>query len=232
VTSSVPRARQLAARTTEQIDAVASTTLLAVPVGATEQHGPHLALGTDTCVAVAIAHRLAQLRSDVLVAPALPYGASGEHGDFAGTLSIGHIALEAVLVELTRSADVFRGLIFVSGHGGNATSVQAAVTTAQAEGRPVIAWHPRVAGGDAHAGRTETSMMLAIDKASVLTARARPGDVRPLASILRQLRETGVRAVSPSGVLGDPTGASAAEGEALLQQLATDLARAVQDRWP
>ena len=76
--------------------------LLAVPLGATEQHGPHLPLDTDTRVALALARSLADRRSDVLVAPALAYGSSGEHAGFAGTVSIGQTAVELVILELAR----------------------------------------------------------------------------------------------------------------------------------
>ena len=58
--------------------------LLAVPVGATEQHGPHLPLTTDTDLAVALCARLAGARAGVVAAPPLAYGSSGEHEDFAG----------------------------------------------------------------------------------------------------------------------------------------------------
>src|SRR3984885_16235855 len=63
--------------------------VLAVPVGATEQHGPHLPMATDTDVAMALAARLAARRRDVIVAPPVGYGASGEHASFAGAISIG-----------------------------------------------------------------------------------------------------------------------------------------------
>ena len=69
---------------------------------------------------MAVASELARRRDDVLVAPALAYGASGEHAGFAGTLSIGLAALEHVVVELVRSADHFAGVVLVNGHGGNA----------------------------------------------------------------------------------------------------------------
>src|SRR5215207_8817237 len=112
--------------------------LLAVPVGSTEQHGPHLPLSTDTDVAVALAGRLAAGRADVLVAPPLPYGSSGEHDGFAGTLSIGAAATELVLVELGRSASAsVRRLLLVSAHGGNAGPVTAAVRRLREEGRDV-----------------------------------------------------------------------------------------------
>jgi creatinine amidohydrolase len=205
----------------------AASSLLVVPLGATEQHGPHLPLSTDTDVAVALAARLAARRSDVVVAPALPYGSSGEHAGFAGTLSIGAAATELVVLELVRSADAFAGVVLVSGHGGNAGPVASAVTTLRAEGRRVLVWSPRVDGGDAHAGRTETSLLLALQPARVDLGSAAAGEVRPLAELLPALRADGVAAVSPSGVLGDPAGASAAEGEALLASLTGDLDAAV-----
>ena len=70
---------------TDLADTVAQSVLV-VPLGSTEQHGPHLPLSTDTVIAVALAERVAAARPDVLVAPALPYGSSGEHSGFAGTL--------------------------------------------------------------------------------------------------------------------------------------------------
>src|SRR5258708_30811265 len=82
----------------------AAGVILAVPVGATEQHGPHLPLSTDTVIAVALCTRLAALRPDVLVAPAIPYGSSGEHAGFPGTMSIRQAALELLIVELCPSA--------------------------------------------------------------------------------------------------------------------------------
>jgi creatinine amidohydrolase len=201
--------------------------ILAVPLGSTEQHGPHLPLATDTIVAVALAERLAAARADVVVAPALPYGSSGEHAGFAGTLSIGQAALETVVVELVRSADAFAGVVLVSGHAGNAEPLDRAVARLRDEGRRALAWLPRVAGGDAHAGRTETSLLLALAPDAVRLGAVEAGNTRPLAELMPELRAGGVAAVVPNGVLGDPAGASAAEGEALLAALADDLVSAV-----
>jgi len=86
-------------------------------------------------------------------------------------------------------------------------------------------WHAGVPGGDAHAGRTETSLMLALAPDDVLLAAAAPGETRPVNVIMPALRARGVRAVSPNGVLGDPAGASAAEGERLLGALAAGLSQ-------
>lgn len=208
--------------------AAAADALVVVPLGSTEQHGPHLPLSTDTLVASALADALARRRPDVVVAPALPYGASGEHAGFPGTLSIGQAALELVLVELGRSADHFAGVVFVSGHGGNAAPLGRAVATLTAEGRRTLAWSPRIPGGDAHAGRTETSLLLALHRHHVREEAAAAGATEPLSALLPALRDGGVRAVSANGVLGDPAGASAAEGRALLDGLVSDLCAAVE----
>jgi creatinine amidohydrolase len=208
--------------------------LLAVPVGSCEQHGPHLPLDTDTRIAVALADRLAAARPDVLVAPALAYGASGEHAGFEGTLSIGQAALQLVLIELIRSADAFAGTVLVNGHGGNLEAVTAAVRTAEGEGRRVLAWSPSTdalgANADAHAGRTETSLLLALAPTMVRAERAETGAIAPLATLMPELQRVGVAAVSANGVLGDPTGATAAEGLGLLAALTADLLAAI-DRW-
>jgi creatinine amidohydrolase len=198
-------------------------TILAVPLGATEQHGPHLPLSVDTDIALALCRGLAARRTDVLVAPAVPYGSSGEHAGFPGTLSIGQAALELLLVELARSAtDTFAHVLFVSGHGGNAEPIRRAVALLRSEGRDVRAHHPRW-DGEPHAGRPETAMALALDPDRVRMDLAVPGDLRPLAETLPALRAGGVRAVSATGVLGDPRGADAAEGAALLERLIADL---------
>ncbi|GAA5123009.1 mycofactocin biosynthesis peptidyl-dipeptidase MftE [Pseudonocardia adelaidensis] len=209
---------------------VPAATLL-VPVGSCEQHGPHLPLDTDTRVATAVARRAAGDDPALLVAPPLAYGASGEHEAFAGTLSIGHDALSVVLVELGRSAARWAPrLVFVNGHGGNLPTVPDAVVQLRAEGRDAAWWPCAVAGGDAHAGRTETSILLALDPAAVRTAAAAPGATAPLDELLPAMRAGGVAAVSPNGVLGDPTGASAEEGERLLAEMTVAL-RARVARW-
>jgi creatinine amidohydrolase len=197
--------------------------ILAVPLGSTEQHGPHLPLSTDTDIATALCERLAAARDDVLVAPAVAYGSAGEHAGFPGTLSIGQAALELLVVELVRSAtDTFRHVLLVSAHGGNTEAVTRAVARLRAESRDVClflpTWH-----GDPHAGRQETSMLLALRPARVDMAAAVAGDRRPLAQLWPVLRDGGVRAVTATGVLGDPTGAAAREGFALLDSLTAAL---------
>lgn len=205
--------------------------LVAVPVGSCEQHGQHLPLVTDTIVAEALVDGLVTARADVVVAPSVAYGASGEHAGFPGTLSIGTEALTTVLVELARSADAFAGVVFVNGHGGNAEALGRAAATLEGEGRRVLTWSPAVRSGDAHAGRTETSLMLALAPARVALERSTAGNLRPIGELMPRLRQGGVKAVSPSGVLGDPAGATAEEGRRVLDELVGELVAAVRARF-
>jgi mycofactocin system creatininase family protein len=213
-------------------DRAAAGTMLAVPLGATEQHGPHLPVSTDTDVAVELCERLAAVRDDVLIAPPVTYGSSGEHAGFAGTLSIGQAAIELVVLELGRSAtETFEHVLFVSAHGGNTEPVTRAVARLRTEARDVALFLPRWQG-DPHAGRAETAMMLAARPATVRMHDAVPGNTRPLAELMPALRAGGVRSVSDSGILGDPLGADADEGRALLDDLTGALLRQVNEWRP
>lgn len=197
--------------------------ILVVPVGSTEQHGPHLPLDTDTRIAGEVAAGAVARLTDCVLGPTIPIGASGEHGDFDGTLSIGTDALATMLIELVRSADAFAGTVLVNGHGGNLDALRRVHDLSTAEGRRVLVWSPSIPGADAHAGRTETSLLLAIAPSCVRTDAMAPGVTAPLGELVDRLRSDGVRAVSSNGVLGDPTGASADEGKRLLTGMIDDL---------
>ncbi|MGI9126442.1 MAG: mycofactocin biosynthesis peptidyl-dipeptidase MftE [Mycobacterium sp.] len=222
--------RELGECTSGQLSGAAPTVV--VPLGSTEQHGPHLPLDTDTRIAVAVAGRVA---ADLgyLRAPAIAYGASGEHQGFPGTVSIGSAALTAVLLEYGRSAcEWARRLVFVNGHGGNVEALRRAVTLLREEGRDV-AWISCTAeGGDAHAGYTETSLLLHLSADAVRTEHMAPGNTEALADLMPRMRRDGVAAVSASGVLGDPTGASATAGEAILAGMVDDFSRRVRSWAP
>jgi creatinine amidohydrolase len=222
--------RQLGPLTSSHLTGTEST--LIVPLGSTEQHGPHLPLDTDTRIAVAVAGALArQLPVESLVAPAIPYGASGEHQGFPGTISIGTEALATVLIEYGRSVCDWVGrVVFVNGHGGNVDALRTAVRLLRTEGRDVGWCSCSVAGADAHAGHMETSVLLHLSPELVRTLDAAPGNTEPLADLLPRMRAGGVAAVSTSGVLGDPTTATAAEGERMLADMVTDCVARVL-RW-
>jgi mycofactocin precursor peptide peptidase len=205
---------------------------LLVPLGSTEQHGPHLPLDTDTRIATAVAGEAgARLGREWLVAPAIAYGASGEHQGFAGTISIGTEALTTLLMEYGRSAACWaRRLVFVNGHGGNIAALTGAVSRLRAEGRDA-GWAPcAAAGADAHAGHTETSLLLYVSPTEVRTDRWLPGNGAPLADLLPSMRRGGVAAVSRVGVLGDPTTATAIEGKRIFVEMVDGCVRRIA-RW-
>jgi creatinine amidohydrolase len=240
----------------------APTVLL--PIGSTEQHGPHLPFDTDTriarAVAAAVGDRMRESGRPVVVAPPLGYGASGEHQSFAGTISIGHEALRFVLIELVRSLSTWAArIVVVNGHGGNVPTLASAVPQLRSEGHRV-AWLPCApvgpggstgsagsarsdgagsagsggsagpsvsATGDAHAGRTETSLLLHLAPATVRLPLPAAGNTAPMPDLLGRMTQGGVAAVSPSGILGDPTGAGAVEGERLFGSMVTEALRRV-----
>ena len=195
-----------------------------VPIGSTEQHGPHLGLGTDTAIAVAVASRLAEfLPGPTHVAPPVAFGASGEHQGFPGLMSVGNDVLQLVLVELVRSMSSWAGEItFVNTHGGNLAALRGAVTQLRTEGHHAR-WLPCATEElDLHAGHAETSIMLHLDPRTVDMSAAEVGDTRSLAEVLPTLMTKGVIAVSANGVLGDPTTATAEEGVRLLDLIVED----------
>ena len=215
-------ANNIATNTWSQV-ANRESTILLLPLGSCEQHGPHLPLDTDTQIAQHLCAQAALQDDRLLIAPSLSITASGEHAGFPGTLSIGTDALTQVLIEIVRSADWCNGVVFVNGHGGNADAVAAAARTLTSEHRNVAAWWPRIEHGDAHAGASETSMMLVVNPEQVNMAKAEAGSTQPISEISAQLRSGGVRAVSSNGVLGDPTTATSEHGHNLLSQLTHDL---------
>ncbi len=202
-------------------DLVDGPSILVVPLGSTEQHGPHLPVSTDSMIAGAWAEAFASgIDTPVAVAPVMVYGAAGEHQSFAGTLSIGTDALVSVLVELARSArHRFDRIIFLSGHAGNLDALDLARQQLTDEGHDIVTVLPVLRGADAHAGRAETSLMLHLAPELVALDHAEAGNTDPIAQLLPAMRSGGTAAVAPNGVLGDPAGASAEEGARLLDEL-------------
>ncbi|WP_159230644.1 mycofactocin biosynthesis peptidyl-dipeptidase MftE [Mycolicibacterium vanbaalenii] len=198
---------------------------LVVPVGSTEQHGPHLPLDTDTRIAAAVAEALAARlctgnECDWLVAPAIGYGASGEHEGFPGTVSIGTPVLAELLVEFARSACRWASrVVFVNGHGGNVDALRRATGLLRFEGRDVGWCSCSASNADAHAGHTETSVLLHISPGVVREEERVPGNRAPLSELLPEMLRGGVAAVSSLGVLGDPTTATAEEGRTIFAEM-------------
>ncbi len=164
----------------------------------------------------------------VAVAPAVAYGASGEHAGFPGTLLVGHEVLAELLVELVRSARrSFAGVVLVSAHGGNEEALAAGEPRCAADGDDVLVWRPSRPGGDAHAGRTETSLMLAIDPGAV---RMRAGRSRvhraPRRSCCPACAPKGCGRYRPTACWATPRVRAPRRAAALLDALVTDLVAA------
>jgi creatinine amidohydrolase len=228
----VVRESQASADLDDPVRSAAAAPVVLVPVGSTEQHGPHLPIATDTLIAEEIVERAIHHTDGLMIGPTLAVTASGEHAGFPGTLSIGTAVMHDLALELGRSADWAAGIVFVNGHGGNHAPITSAVATLESEGRRAMAWWPRwprrADGGpaDLHAGRIETSLMLAIDPGLVRLELATPG----VDTDIEELRERGVQAVAPAGVLGDPTGASGGEGERFINAFVDGLVHEIE-RW-
>src|SRR5215471_19346011 len=114
---------------------------LAAPVSAIGLLLPFGVANSLLSSTVAVANALADRRSDVVVAPAVPYGASGEHQSFPGTVSVGQVALARYLLEMVRSAAVtYRRILLVNGHGGNIEPLRRIAERALYEGRDIRVW--------------------------------------------------------------------------------------------
>ncbi len=234
----------------EVAEAVADgATTVILPLGATEQHGPHLPLGTDTIRAAALADRLAERLPDSLVAPALPFGCSDEHSGFPGLLGLDAETLARVILDLARRLAGWgaRRLVLLSAHGGNGEALDIALALLRKELPDIGVWANdnletiapallEVARRDGisanavglHAGEGETSEMLHLRPELVSMHRCMPGFTGDMEDVLDRLRASGLKPVTASGVLGDPTHATAGRGSRYLNALADDLAAALR----
>jgi creatinine amidohydrolase len=210
----------------------ADTDLALLPVGSTEQHGPHAPLGTDTHAAAAVAAAGAEaFDGPVAVAPPIPVGVSEEHRAFAGTLWVSPDAFRDYVREVAASlAENFARIVVVNGHGGNAAPLRevCARLTRDGDARAVpFTWFDGV-DDMGHAGPVETSVLLythpdlvregRIEEAAA-DAADRWGDWVGGANVAYD-----AEAFAPNGVVGDPRDASAGRGEELLAAAGAALA--------
>jgi creatinine amidohydrolase len=218
-----------------------------LPLGSFEQHGPHLPLTTDTLIAEAVAHEVAQaLEGSILVAPCLPWGVSPYHLGFAGTASASREAVTGMVQAAVADwiGAGFRFAFLYSGHGGNLEALQAALSALPGEAaarafvvndwaRQREAIHHLAAsklGLDpdrvgSHAGHSETSIVLHLAPDLVRMSRAEQGFIGDNRAAVDRMVSQGVQSLGPLGVIGDPTTATAEAGAlylALLRDLAID----------
>lgn len=212
-----------------ELTAVLPKALVVLPIGATEQHGPHLATGTDALIAATICERAASLtEASIVLAPPLPFGASDHHLSFGGTLSFTAETMLAVLSDLIRSVAVAGGkrLVIVNGHGGNSGICHAAAAAGAVRHDIAVAhldyWG---VGGvqTGHAGQFETSVVMAIEPSLVgpLPRRERPANLTGVADVVQHRMDIW-KAID--GYTDQPSRADAGQGRQWLDQIVTALA--------
>ncbi|MBI3536259.1 MAG: creatininase family protein [Chloroflexi bacterium] len=216
-----------------------------LPFGATEQHGPHLGLGTDTFEAEAIARAVGE-KTNLVVAPTLCFGMSHHHLAFTGTISLQPATLIAVVQDILRSVyrHGFRRVMIVNGHGGNEAAITSAIHQVTDElpqlRAKIFQWWSdadayRVvidmlgAQAGSHASPGETSFMLAIRPEAVKLNRLKGRDARVQSS--RELMNSRLFPQKyPDGIMGlNPNNATRAVGEALLKKSVEICARELEE---
>ena len=224
----------------------AGCTSALLPLGSTEQHGPHLPFATDTVIAEAVAERVATRLDGVLRLPVLPLGCASEHLSFPGTLSLSAATLEAILLDLARALGRhgFVRLLVFTAHGGNYDVLRAAAERVAPAVLPLrlepfldfarltatletVAAAGGVGADEAgqHAGEIETSILLARAPSSVRRARLARG-LTDVTLAPQELFYPDLRRHAPDGTVGDPRGARAARADAYLEAWAELLVEA------
>jgi creatinine amidohydrolase len=235
-------------------------TVIVLPTGATEQHGPHLPCAVDTVISAGVVgHALARLPESVpayAMAP-ITYGKSEEHLHFPGTMTLSGETLLATMNEIGESVyrAGFRKLLIVNGHGGQPQVMEMAARELRLRHGdfivvPSFTWRvPHVAGQylserekklAMHAGHAETALMLALAPDTVRMDHAVTNYPPEFPSKLlspdgRPACAWSARDFGPSGVIGDPLPATAAQGQAILDSLADSWSQAITElhtlRW-
>lgn len=221
-------------------NALKKTDVVLLPIGSTEQHGPHLPLGTDTLIAYKIAKEVAR-KIEAIVAPPMPIGFSVEHLSFPGTLTVAPKIFMALIRNVCKSLiqHGFRKIIIINGHGGNKGLIEAATRELKHKTKATIVIadvyeviseatvHKKIRiYKAAHACELETSMMLALYPEKVRTKKIQKKTLTPTGlSVLKN----GVKYVwltkelSKSGVIGDPVKATAEQGQMLFKIITSQL---------
>ena len=210
-------------------EAVADTVVL--PTGSTEQHGPHLPLGTDALIAKGIA-RLVGERLEADVAPVLSYGLSEHHMDFRGTVTVTPMSYIGIVKDILDclARHGYRKIVILNGHGGNTGGLTTAVQEFHRTNDikvflynwwslPGVEFPDTV--NDFHAGDAETSVAMALG----IDLRGEPLDemtFKPSGYRIRRMTE-----VTESGVMGYATKGSKDKGERILKLVVDHIVEAV-----
>lgn len=231
---------QWSALTYEEIgDAARAGAVAVLPIGATEQHGPHLATGTDAIVATRAARAAAE-RADAVVLPTLEYGCSlGHTAQWPGTLSLSPGTLTAIVEDIGRWVHTsgFRKLVLVNAHATNAPSCGSALLELRHELpdlrlRLVTVWDLtdeiaaayREDAPDFHANAAETSIMLELEPDLVHLDRAVDEPDRTVGLVFQYAMPQ----TTTSGVVGAPTTATPERGAVLFGAVVDALVRLLE----
>jgi creatinine amidohydrolase/Fe(II)-dependent formamide hydrolase-like protein len=223
--------------------ALRADSILCLPMGSMEQHGPHLPLNTDTVLAEAFSRRIVErwrAAYDLWQLPPLALGLSREHAWAAGTLSLSVAGMTALLRDLGREiarAIPARNLLIVNGHGGNRGILEAIMRELRGDfGLNPAALHlgaimsPVMESGmpEIHAGKDETSAMLALAPGRVRLERIVAPKGQPDGAIARRLIldpaasfpwSSDDSRIAQAGVIGDARGASVEDGNAIVARV-------------
>ncbi len=221
-----------------------------LPVGAIEQHGPHLPLDTDAFDADYLARRVAETCSNPrpLVLPLVPYGVSYHHDDFKGTVSISNETLSRLVYDIGMAVagHGIRKLLIINGHGGNDPALNFAAQMINRDARIFVCVDTGETSdvdieaivqtaNDVHAGEIETSTTLAVRPELVHMERAKPTVPEFSSKYLDFSSKRGInwyaytRRISDTGIMGDPTKASAAKGDKIWTAMIAHLVAFVED---
>lgn len=234
----------------EARDAAVDGAVALLPAGATEAHGPHLPLATDVVIsreaAVRACRALVEAGTPALVLPPLAYAVTEFAASFAGTISISMdtaISMARdVILGATRAG--FAGVVVCNAHlePGNLEALRAAVEQARERGAkavfPDVTRKPHALrlgdefrSGACHAGRYETSLVMAADPFLVLGEKVDglPPNPSSLSTAIREGKKSFVEAGGPEAYFGWPADATAAEGEGLYGELADIFASAARE---
>lgn len=214
-------------------EGIRRTRFAIVPVGAVEVYGPHLPQGSDGLVAQEVARRLAQ-RVGAVVTPLVPVGCSQVLMSFGGTLTVSSAALKAYLSDICDSlvTQGIQRILFLNGHAGNVPAIGEICQEFIGRGIPCaqIDWWRSVARaapdvpetGDlapGHAGENCTSVLMAVrpdlvDMSQAVKETPKRGLVGKYPEVIQY--DHPYRAMTTSGVVGDPFAASADKGERMI----------------
>jgi len=229
--------------------------VLIQPIGAIEQHGPHLPLIVDAAISTAVVGKALSQLDEAIPAYALPtlhYGKSNEHWHFPGTVTLSAQTLITMLTEVGESLyrSGFRKLVLVNGHGGQPQILEIVARDLHQKHEdfmvfPCFVWNvpnialelltPQEAELGIHAGDAETSLLLSLlpNQVRMQDAIAEYPAELPQNSLLSMEGKLPfawtTRDLSRSGVIGDPLTATAEKGDRILASLAKGWVQAIQE---